>query len=396
LFALAVMLAAGSARAQVDADLEPNDTPGDAAPIAISPGQWFTGTTTGTQSGPAVGGTSASADFIRVTITGLPIGTIRRNRLILTTTGSSGHTMAIMGQLAQNTPPTPPTILDEWFISQLSSINTTPARMVQFYTMGNTSVDVLLRITGTQSTSGPYRVTLSSEDVNPAPAQSPSGLYAGNITLTTNNAGHTTDTTMVLYDSNFVPIAWSFDNPLPASTINATLAPGNYLVAVTQAGTTTNLLPQAGDLVSNILLAPNATGPGGNILISASSASTPVNLTFTLRGASYTGDPLEPDRLINIPLSRPGSYGVAFQRLFLRCPGDIAGANQSRSADGQKTPDDIIVYLGDYFQHAGLAQGLPRGRSSDIAGPNQSTSPDGVTDANDLIRFINAYFTDCN
>ncbi len=390
------MLAAASARAQADADLEPNDTPGDAAPISLAPGQWFTGTTTGTQSGPSVGGLSNSADFIRVTITGLPIGAVRRNRFVLTTTGTSGHTMAIMGQLVENLPPAPPAILDDWFISQLSSINTTPARMVQFYTMGNTSVDVLLRITGTQNTTGQYRVTLLSEDATPAPVSSPTGLYAGNITLTTNNAGHTTDTTMVLYDSNFVPIAWSFDNPLPASTINATLAPGNYLVAVTQAGTTTNLLPQAGDLVSNILLAPNGTGPGGNILISASSATAPVNLTFTLRGASYTGDPLEPERLINIPLTRPGSYGVAFQRLFLRCPGDIAGANQSRSPDGQKTADDIIIYLGDYFRDAGLAQGPPRGRSSDVAGPNQSTSPDGVTDANDLIRFIAAYFLSCD
>ena len=62
---------------------------------------------------------------------------------------------------------------------------------------------------------------------------------------------------------------------------------------------------------------------------------------------------------------------------------DIGGANQSPWPDGQRTADDIIVYLGWFF--AGDTR-------ANIAGPDQSTVPDANLTADDIIVFLGRYF----
>jgi hypothetical protein len=65
---------------------------------------------------------------------------------------------------------------------------------------------------------------------------------------------------------------------------------------------------------------------------------------------------------------------------------DVAGANQSVGGDGQLTADDIIVFLGWFFNND------PR---ADVAGPNQSTTPDTIFTADDIIVFLGRYFQGC-
>jgi len=62
-----------------------------------------------------------------------------------------------------------------------------------------------------------------------------------------------------------------------------------------------------------------------------------------------------------------------------RSPADIAGPGQSLGPDGERTADDIIVFLSWFIAQRPLA---------DIAGPGQSLGPDGEFTADDLIVFM--------
>jgi hypothetical protein len=66
-----------------------------------------------------------------------------------------------------------------------------------------------------------------------------------------------------------------------------------------------------------------------------------------------------------------------------RQPADVAGAGQAPGPDGQRTADDIIVFVGWFF-----AMSAP----ADIAGPGQVDGPDGAFTADDLIVFIGHFF----
>jgi hypothetical protein len=71
----------------------------------------------------------------------------------------------------------------------------------------------------------------------------------------------------------------------------------------------------------------------------------------------------------------------------LRCgQADVAGSGQFQGFDGRLTADDIIVFLGWYFNAD------PR---ADIAGPNQTFGPDTQFTADDIIVFLSFYFAGC-
>ena len=69
-----------------------------------------------------------------------------------------------------------------------------------------------------------------------------------------------------------------------------------------------------------------------------------------------------------------------------RCPGDIAGPGQSTSADGERTADDIILFI-SWFTSANLR--------ADIAGPGPSPVPDAELTADDIILFMSRFFEAC-
>jgi CubicO group peptidase (beta-lactamase class C family) len=68
------------------------------------------------------------------------------------------------------------------------------------------------------------------------------------------------------------------------------------------------------------------------------------------------------------------------------CPADIAGANQGPFPDGTLTADDIIGFLGWYFD--GDLQ-------ADVSGPSQNPNRDSELTADDIIVYLSRYFAGC-
>jgi CubicO group peptidase (beta-lactamase class C family) len=68
------------------------------------------------------------------------------------------------------------------------------------------------------------------------------------------------------------------------------------------------------------------------------------------------------------------------------CPADIAGPNQGPFPDGTLTADDIIGFLGWYFN--GDLQ-------ADLSGPSQNPNRDGELTADDIIVYLSRYFAGC-
>jgi CubicO group peptidase (beta-lactamase class C family) len=68
------------------------------------------------------------------------------------------------------------------------------------------------------------------------------------------------------------------------------------------------------------------------------------------------------------------------------CPADVAGPNQGPFPDGALTADDIIGFLGWYFN--GDLQ-------ADLSGPSQNPNRDGELTADDIIVYLSGYFAGC-
>lgn len=160
-------------------------------------------------------------------------------------------------------------------------------------------------------------------------------------------------------------------------------------------GTITPLdIPQV--LIVTGFLAPNGA--------TATSGAT-FSLNVTQPVAPFTGDPLVPTPFaLPAPSTAVPPPPPANVLLVLNITGgnatlagngnfpssgpattiaDVASANQVRRADGLKTADDIIVFLGGFFAGDPLA---------DVASANQAPTPDGVYTADDIIVFLGAYF----
>jgi hypothetical protein len=68
------------------------------------------------------------------------------------------------------------------------------------------------------------------------------------------------------------------------------------------------------------------------------------------------------------------------------CPGDIASPGQLPASDGERTADDLIVFVNWFFAQDSRA---------DIAGPGQIPGADAQFTADDLIVFVNRFFGPC-
>lgn len=228
--ALVCAISTGTVLATDVAEEEPNENKASATHTANT-GGWgvngdtLSGSTTGSSTSPG----EASADYFLIQTQPAPNG-IYRHRLVITTTGTAGHSGALMG-VAQSGIPSDTTTV------QTTSTLTSPPRFNQWYAFGNEE-QIYYRITGTSATTSPYLVTLETEQVNPNWL----GAYqAGDFTLTTRGQGHTTDTEIFLYDSNLNLIRWNNDAPAPAtgtqSEIVQGLTAGTYYIAVSTSNT---------------------------------------------------------------------------------------------------------------------------------------------------------------
>jgi hypothetical protein len=232
----AVLAGTASAFGQAFSEVENNNsrTQADAQGIVtLSPSangvttfSGVTGTTTGTTT---TDGALTSYDFFHLRVAASSPG-IYMNRLVLTTTGTAGHTGAIMG-FGQSTG----VINTTSTAVQSSSTSTTPARFNQWYTFG-AGADVYYRVGGTSSTTAPYQASYTQQAV--LPITGPATLASGNISIS--SAGSTYDTDMWVYDSNFNAIAGfgnddsSVNTSLTTSDLTRSFAPGIYYLAISR------------------------------------------------------------------------------------------------------------------------------------------------------------------
>jgi hypothetical protein len=219
--ALVVGIASGSVHAVIFNEVEPNDSKAQAnLVVGMLPGDIIRGNSTSSS--------GAGLDYFLVSTAADVLG-IYRYRLVITTTGTAGHTGTIRG-LTQTTG----TINAGTDAAvQTSSTTTTPPRFVQWYGFGKME-QIYFRVTGTSTTTADYDATLEKEPVTPVDL----GVFQpGTITITT--VGRTTlDTDLWVYDANLdaIPGYGNDDEPSPGTTLQSSLTrtytPGVYYLAL--------------------------------------------------------------------------------------------------------------------------------------------------------------------
>lgn len=284
---MTVLVVGSSAFAAIFPEAEGNDSKATANLIA------------GMVAGDSITGVSTSAsgaglDYFRVGTAPLAAG-IYRHRLVLTS-DVVGHTGTIRGlnQIASavdtlpgipwdgvvGTPgPTDTTV-------QTSSTATNPPRYNQWYGFGK-AAEIYYRVTGGSTTTAPYNATLESQLVTPVDI----GMYQpGSISINSFGQGHSSDTDMWVYDSNYNAIAgYGNDDEAPnaisggpgtggtlQSFFARDYAPGVYYLAVSNFQLSHNMpSPSDDDFRTGSLL----DFPDG---IANSSTTINLNMTFTI------------------------------------------------------------------------------------------------------------------
>jgi hypothetical protein len=287
-------IAAGSslAMAAVFPETEPNDTKFTANPIGpFAAGDMIVGNTQG--SSTTVAGPTSSDNFL-VRVAPAPLG-IYQHRLVITSP-TVGHTGSIRALSQTAAPPdTLPGIPWDGVVGtpnagsdialQSSSTVTTPPRYNQWYGFGR-SEQLYYRVAGTTATVDDYTVTMQSVPVTPVSI----GTYVpGAISITTLNQGHTSDTDMWVYDSNFSPMAgYGNDDanaalsgaPIATTSLQSWLsreyAPGTYYLALSNFHLSNNQ-PSASD--DNFRTGTLMDFPD---IIVNSSTTINLNMTFTI------------------------------------------------------------------------------------------------------------------
>lgn len=296
--ALAAVLAAGmgcSLRAQVP-EIEPNSAKSEATVVTLdgfsgaSSNQIF-GVSTGlvTTAGSTDPG---SIDTWRIRTQLAPVG-IYRHVLVLSTSGTAGHTATLRG-LNQ----TAGVIGMSDALLQTSATGTSPSRAVAWFGFGKQE-EIYCRVQGTATTTGPYVGTLTSFPV--APTSTTALLLAGQISIRIDQVGvFLIDSDIWLYDANLNAIAGAgnddeFGTPNLTSRLARTLAPGSYTLAVGRFNLANNLpSPTDDDFRSGVVLdfpgalansqvnptGPNSTGMANVVLNDGVSAPVVIPLIF--------------------------------------------------------------------------------------------------------------------
>lgn len=226
--AVAGLALSAAATAATFNEAEPNDNKAQANLVAgILNGDTIVGNTIG--SSTTTPGAASSDNFLVRTAAGA-LG-IYRNRLIITTTGTAGHTGSLRGlNQVTGVPGTTDTTV------QSSSSLTTPARFNQWYSFGR-QADIYYRVAGTASTTADYTVQYEQQAV--APIAVAGTFNAGNITISTvgETGASQTDTDFWVYDANFNAIVgYGNDDEFGTTSLGSRLtrnyAAGTYYLAI--------------------------------------------------------------------------------------------------------------------------------------------------------------------
>ena len=269
-------VAASTASAQI-LEIEPNDTKATATPaLGMIPGQFLDGN--------SISATTTGLDYWLVSTVPAPPA-IYRHELVITTTGTAGHTGTIRG-LNQSggivgVCPADGTsgaagVTDS--AVQTSSTASVPARMNAWYGFGKGEA-INYRVTGGATTLANYNATLSTTPI--VPTIVPGTFNTGQIQIQTNGFT-TTDTDLYLYDASFDLVVntegfasnddehCNVTNTLQ-SFLDRPLTPGTYYLAVGAFNTCTNQVsPTDEDFLTGLLLdfphalVTSATGTGSD------------------------------------------------------------------------------------------------------------------------------------
>ncbi len=257
----------------------------------LSAGDTIVGNSTGssvTVAGPT------SADYFRVSTAPSSLG-IYRHRLTITSAGANAATIRGWNQAAGVIGTTDTTVQSSATIGGVARVN-------QWYGFGR-SEEIYYRVTGTTATTADYTATYSMDPV--VPLAGPTGLAAGNITITTIGQGHTTDTDFWVYDSSFNAIAGygNDDNSVVGggpgtgltSLLTRSYAPGVYYLAISNYNTANNLASPADERT-----------PSGPVLdfadaMANSSTTTAVNVSVDIGGTQ-------------VAVTKVGGFDVQFVR----------------------------------------------------------------------------------
>jgi hypothetical protein len=303
--AVALSLAASLSAGAVFPEVEPNDAKAQATPAGpMVAGDMIVGN--------SIAATGAGLDYFDVTMAPLPVG-IYRHRLVLTS-NTVGHTGTIRGLNQVAAPPDTlagipwdgvvgaPGTTDSTI--QTSSTTTTPPRFNQWYGFGRPG-RMYYRVTGAATTTADYTATLETVPVVAAPI----GVYApGQISISTFNQGHTTDTDFWVYDSNLNAIRGSGnddESPLGGSPgtgaslqswLSRNYTPGTYYIAMSNFATS-NSEPSPSDddfRTGTLMDFPD--------VIVNNSTTVNLNMTFTIADSAGT--------TLTVPNTKVGPFDI--------------------------------------------------------------------------------------
>ena len=284
LAAITMSVIASGALAQTSfPEIEPNANKAEATTngtITLVAGDSITGTSTGTST-TALSTLVTTIDQFRIKTGALPLG-IYKHELVITTTGTAGHTGTLRGLNQTGTVGVGGTAGTVDTTIQTSLTTTTPPRKNVWYGFGKQE-ELYYRVAGTTATTAPYVATLATTPVT-ATVIAPAFEAANPISIST--IGLTTvDTFIHVYDGTFtaIPGASNDDNFGGAnaqSLLTRTYAPGTYYVTIGSFNTAWNLpAPADDDFVTDALMDfPD--------VIARSSSTTPLDLDFKITGSN--------------------------------------------------------------------------------------------------------------
>jgi hypothetical protein len=272
----------------------------------------------------------------------------------------------------------------------------TTGNTIRFFTHGTVNPRVYLRITGTTATTSPYIIRFTCTPVTTIDV--PGTFTPGSITITTVGQGHTSDTEIWVYDSqyNAIPDYGNDDTPagpggIPPSNFQSTLtrtyAPDTYTIAVSAWQLANHLGSPADDnyRIGRVMDFPGVTAN--------SSTLTGTNLAMAITDSGGTP--------VQVPSSQAGPHEVNWIRFTVgapvtQCnPADIAQTDATPGPDNCVDNGDFQLFVSAFFTAdcPNCGQSPAQCNPADIAQTDATPGFDGCVNNGDFQLFIGAFFT---
>ncbi|MBL0870453.1 MAG: hypothetical protein IBJ18_07760 [Phycisphaerales bacterium] len=303
-------------------ETEPNDTKAQANLFTMNNGDAICGVSTGTGTGTG----ATSFDYYLVQGVTPAAGQILQNR-ILYTSSTPTNTVTLRGLNQTGTGPGVVGTTDTTL--QTFSATTSPARFVQWFTLGNDASAnarrMYVRVAGVTGSAGDYRLEYQSTPVTPV--ESGVSLAAGAVTVSTVGSS-TTDTDFWVYDQNLNPIAdFASDDDITGNVLQGsatkTLSAGTYYIAISNWNMGNNLPSPAS---GNSYFGGAVTDFPGTLINSSTTANSDLTLLLSVDNGTPTP----------VVVTKAGAFDIRFVK-FTVTGGATAGCN----------PADIACDTGD-------------------------------------------------